>query len=195
MKKDVIFVLTDGFADWESVFLSSLLMNGGFEGGEVKYNVKTLAFTKEPIVSFGGFTYLPDYDTLPVDYAALILIGGLSWKSEKVKWVTKLIADALQKDILIGAICDASLFLAMNGYLNNIKHTSNSLNDLKKYAPDYTGERNYIEKQVIRDGKIVTANGTAYLEFAKEVLTYLEVGSIESNEKFYHFYKYGQYSI
>lgn len=195
MKKDVVFVLTDGFADWESAFLSSLLMNGGFEGNEVKYNVKTLAFKKKPLISFGGFTILPDYDTLPNDYAALILLGGKSWKSEKVKWVKKMVEEAIKKNILVGAICDASLFLAMNNYLNNIKHTSNSLEEIKKYAQDYTGEGNFLEKQVVSDNNIVTANGTAFLEFTKEILILLKVDTEENIEKFYYLYKYGQYSL
>lgn len=195
MKKDVVFVLTDGFADWESAFLSSLIMNGGFEGGETKYNVKTIGLTKDPLISFGGFTVLPDYDTLPNDYAALILVGGKSWKAEKVKWVNGLVYETIKRNIIIGAICDASLFLAMNNYLNDIKHTSNSLDDLKKCAKNYRGERNYIEKQVVNDGGIVTANGTAFLEFTKEILIQLEVDSLENIEKFYKLYKYGQYSI
>lgn len=195
MKKDVVFVLTDGFADWESAFLSSLLMNGGLEGNEIKYNVKTLAFTKEPLRSFGGFTVLPDCDTLPNDYAALILLGGKSWKTERVRWIKNLVEETIKKDIIVGAICDASLFLAMNGFLNEIKHTSNSLENIKKYAPNYFGEKNYLEKQVVSDRKIVTANGTAFLEFTKEILIFLRVDSIENIERFYSLYKHGQYSF
>ena len=37
--------------------------------------------------SVGGFYTKPDYtfDTMPADYAALILIGGFGWESEEAK--------------------------------------------------------------------------------------------------------------
>ena len=195
MKKDVVFVLTDEFADWEGAFLSSLIMNGGFVGEKIKYNVKTLALTKDPIMSFGGFKILPDYDSLPNDYAALILLGGKSWKTDKVKWVKGLIEETIKKDIIIGAICDASLYLGMNGFLNNIKHTSNALEDLKKYSNEnYIGEYNFLKQQVVCDNNIVTANGTAFLEFAKEILILLEIDSVKNINEFYNLYKRGQYS-
>jgi len=194
MQKDVVFVLTDGFADWESAFLSSLITNGGFHGAEVRYNVKTLARTKDPVVSFGGFTVLPDYDSLPIEYAALILLGGKSWKMDEVNWVKELVVKTMDENIILGAICDASLFLAMNGFLNNIKHTSNALGDLQKYSKgNYTGEANFLERQVVTDDKVVTANGTAFLEFTREILILLDVDSAQNIQEFYNLYKRGQY--
>jgi len=51
----------------------------------------------------------------------------------------------------------------MNGFLNYIKHTSNALEDLQKYSKDnYVGEINFLEQQVVKDNKIIAANGTAF---------------------------------
>ena len=61
MKKEILFVLLNEFADTESAYIASLL-NFGLEPGKAKYTVKTLSVTKEPIVSMGGFRVLPDYD-------------------------------------------------------------------------------------------------------------------------------------
>lgn len=194
MKKEVIFVLTEGFADWEGAFLSSLITNGGFEGNDVKYNVRTISVSKKTVMSFGGFHVIPDCDKLPDDYAALILLGGTSWKFESVKWVDDLVKDALKKNILIGALCDASLFLAINGYLNGIKHTSNSLEEVKKYAANYTGESNYQLRQAVLDNNIVTANGTGYLEFTRIILQILNVDTEQNIDAFYNLYKKGQYN-
>ncbi|MEA5082245.1 MAG: DJ-1/PfpI family protein, partial [Lachnospiraceae bacterium] len=49
--------------------------------GKGDYEVRTVSLTKEPISSAGGFTVLPDYDlqSVPVEYEALILIGGMKW--------------------------------------------------------------------------------------------------------------------
>ena len=48
-------------------------------------------------------------------------------------------------------------------------------------------------QQAVRDGKIVTANGTAALEFAREVLYALEAASEKKIEEWYQFHKLGLY--
>ena len=80
----------------------------------------------------------------------------------------------------------------MHGFLNEVKHTSNTLDYLKQYAGDkYTGDSNYINKQAVRDGNIVTANGTGQLEFCKEILYALEADTADAIEESYLFYKNG----
>jgi hypothetical protein len=75
MKKEVLFVLLNQFADWEGAYISTCL-NIGVKPPDspVNYTVKTMSVTKEPIMSIGGFRVLPDYDinTLPEDYAGLV---------------------------------------------------------------------------------------------------------------------------
>lgn len=80
-KKEVIFVLLNNFADWEGAYISTCLNMGVKPGCSIKYKVKTLSLSKDPISSIGGFRVLPDYDIndLPNDYAGLILIGGMNW--------------------------------------------------------------------------------------------------------------------
>lgn len=46
-----------------------------------------------------------------------------------------------------------------------------------------------------RDGNLITANGTAHLEFAKEVMIALEAYSVDYIERNYHFFKLGQARI
>ena len=52
--------------------------------GKGNYEVKTVSLTREPISSAGGFKVLPDYDlqSVPVEYEALILIGGMGPPAE-----------------------------------------------------------------------------------------------------------------
>ena len=93
---------------------------------------------------------------------------------------------------LVAGICNASVFLGMHGFLNEVKHTSNTLNYLKQYAGDkYTGDSNYINEQAVRDENIVTANGTGQLEFCKEILYALEADTADAIEESYLFYKNG----
>ena len=83
-------------------------------------------------------------------------------------------------------------FPAMHGFLNNVKHTSNTIDYLKQHVGErYTGDSNYVDQQAVRDGKIITANGTGQLEFCREILYALEADTAEAIEKSYLFYKNG----
>ena len=192
MKKVVLFVILDKYADWEAAYLSSLILSLGQD----EYSVKTVSLTKDIIQSIGGFTVLPDYDiqSAPTDFEGLILIGGMSWRNETAQQVKPLVQSALNNRKVLGGICDASAFLGTIGVLNNVSHTSNDLNDLKQWAGDaYTGEEKYIMQQAVRDKNIITANGTASLEFAKEVM--IALGAAPENRilEFYNFHKLGYY--
>ena len=83
MKKDIVlFVLIEPFADWEGAALAAELQKPSLDNPEKTFTVKTVSLSHEPIKSIGGFTVVPDYslEDAPEDYAALILIGGDSWR-------------------------------------------------------------------------------------------------------------------
>lgn len=190
MKKNILFVILDKFADWEAAYLSSLIL----ALGQDKYSVKTVSLTKDSIQSLGGFTVLPDYDiqSAPTEFEGLILIGGMSWRNPDAQQVKPLVEKTLNSGKVLGAICDASVFLGSIGSLNHVNHTSNDLNDLKQWAKDaYTGEEKYIMQQAVRDDNIITANGTAALEFAKEVMIALQVAPESKILEWYNFHKLG----
>ena len=194
MKQEVLFLLLNEYADWEGAFLSASLNAGVMPGSEIKYVSKTVAPTLDEVHSLGGFRTLPDYSfqTLPADYAALVLIGGMQWQSEEAEQVVPLVEDALRKGKIVGGICNASLFLGAHGFLNQVKHTSNTLPLLKQWAGDrYTNEAGYIEKQAVSDQKIVTANGTGYIEFTRELLLLLEADTPDRIEIACDFHKNG----
>jgi putative intracellular protease/amidase len=201
MKKEVIFVLIDEFADWEGAFLASALKSGVTmqpSEGLCKYEVKTLSVSNQPVCSIGGFKVIPDYDlkTVPTDFAALILIGGTGWNSEQAKLIAPLVGKAIERKAVVGGICMASVFLGMNGFLNDVKHTSNTLELLKMLSgSNYTNEANYLDVQAVSDQGVVTANGSGYLEFAKEILILLNVDTLENIEAYYNFNKVGFYEF
>lgn len=185
-------MILDQYADWEAAYLSSLLLALGRD----KFVVKTVSLTKDSIHSLGGFTVLPDYDiqSVPQDFEGVILIGGMSWRTEAARQVEPLVKDALSKGKVVAGICDASAFLGTIGVLNAIDHTSNDINDLKQWAGEaYTGEKNYMKQDVVRSHNVITANGTATLEFAKEVMIALNVASENKIQEWYNFYKLGIY--
>lgn len=193
MKKTILFVILEQYADWEAAYLSSAV----YMLGHGNYEIKTVSLTKDCVKSIGGFSVMPDYDiqSVPEDYEALILIGGMAWRNDKALQVKVLVEKCYKEGKVLGGICDASAFLGTTGVLNNVKHTSNSLEDLKQWAGDtYTGGKNYITHQAVSDKNIITANGTATLEFAKEVLSVLGVASDEKINEWYNFHKLGFYN-
>ena len=98
MKKEILFVLLNNFADWEGAYIAPNLTLGVEPGSESKYVVKTVAVTKDPVVSCGGFKVLPDYgiDNIPTDYAGIVLIGGMSWFTPEAEAIVPLVKDAIE---------------------------------------------------------------------------------------------------
>lgn len=192
MKKQILFVILEQFADWEAAYLSSAVYMLGM--GE--YDVKTVSLTTDVVTSIGGFHVVPDHsiESVPSDYEALILIGGMAWRNENAGKIRPLVDSYLAEGKVLGGICDASAFLGTTGALNNVKHTSNDLDDLKQWAGGmYTGEERYVTRQAVRDKNVITANGTAPLEFAKEVLLALKAAPEEKITEWYNFHKLGYY--
>lgn len=194
MKKEVLFILLNEYADWEGAYIATSLNAGVMPGSEVKYAPKTVAPTLEPVRSIGGFRTLPDYDfqTIPSDYAALILIGGMRWESPEAEQVIPILRQAVEQGKIVGAICNAASFMARHGFLNDVKHTGNTVQQLKLWGgSQYTNEANYIEAQAASDKHIVTANGTGQLEFSRELLSLLQADTPERINQSYEFYKNG----
>lgn len=182
MKKEVLVFIFDGYADWESAYICSEL-----NGSETDYIVKTLSLDKEPKISMGGFRIIPDYSVsdYPKNFEMLLLIGGHAWMEHKNNDIQPVVEYAIKHHIPVAAICNAANFMAENGYLDNIRHSGNTLTYMKSQAPHYKGDCNFIEKQAVCDSDIITANGTASLEFAKEIMLYLNVKPIEKINEWY----------
>ena len=194
MKQKVLFIILNEYTDWEGAFLSTALHVGVIPGGEIKYEVHTVAPTSDTVCSIGGFRTLPDYsfENMPKDYSALVLIGGNRWDSPEAELVVPLVQEALDKSKIVGAICNGASFLCSHGFLNNIKHTGNGLDQLKKWGgPRYTNAENSVEAQAVSDKNIVTANGVGHLEFTCEILLLLKANSPEQIDAWYDFYKNG----
>lgn len=193
MRKTILFVILQQYADWEAAYITSAITMLG----QGQYEIKTVSLSKDAVQSIGGFRVLPDYDiaSIPKDYEAVVLIGGMTWRNENAQQVKTLVEDCYQNGKVLGGICDASAFLGTVGVLNDVIHTSNDLNDLKQWAGSiYTGETKYIAKQAVRDKNVITANGTATMEFAKEILLALNVASEEKIVEWYNFHKLGFYT-
>ena len=196
MKNEVLYLLLNNYADHEPVFLASAIACDERRIKEnPKYINKVVAPTLDAVRSCSGFHTLPDYSfgTMPDDYAALVLIGGFGWLDEKeANKVVPIVRRAIEKGIIVGAICNAASFLAKHGFLNSVRHTGNGLEQLQLWGEEnYTNKAGYVNEQAVSDNRLVTANGTGYLEFAKELLLLLENDTPEQIDMFYRFNKVG----
>ena len=199
ISNEILYILLPDYAAHEIVYLSQAIASDEFALKEnPKYVNKAVAPTMEPVKSIGGFRTLPDYsfETMPDDYAALVLIGGFGWSTPVAEQVVPIVKKAIEKGKTVGAICNAASFMAKHGFLNAVKHTGNGLDQLKIWGGEnYTNPDGYIHAQAVSDGIMVTANGSATLEFAKELLTLLENDTPERIEMYYQFNKKGFCSL
>lgn len=195
MKNEILYILLPDFAEHEMVFLAEAIASDEYALKEnPKYVNRFVAPTLDPVKSIGGFRLMPDYsfDTMPDDYAALVLIGGFGWATPVADKVVPVVSRAIADGRVVGAICNAASFMAKHGFLNDVDHTGNGLDQLKLWGGEnYTNAVGYRHEQAVADKKIVTANGSATLEFAKELLLLLENDTPERVEMYYQFYKQG----
>ena len=195
MNNEILYILLPDYAAHEAVYLSQAIASDEFALKQnPKYVNKIVAPTLEPVKSIGGFRTQPDYsfETIPADYAALVLIGGFGWSLPVAEQVIPIVRQTVGKGKIVGAICNAVSFMAKYGFLNAVRHTGNGLEQLKLWGGEiYTNPEGYVHIQAVSDKNIVTANGSATLEFAKELLLLLENDAPERIEMYYQFNKRG----
>ena len=91
----------------------------------------------------------------------------------------------------LAAICGATSFLAQHQFLDSRAHTSNHLEMyLRKMAPSYRGDQYYVKEHCVTDGNLITANGTAMVQFASAIFEKLNVMDNEDLKFWFGFFKH-----
>ena len=185
MKTALILLLND-YADWEVAYISSTI------NMSEEWTVKTISTQKE-VKSIGGLTTKIDYllEEIPSQYDLLILIGGTSWTNDDSD-IINLVNNTLNNNIILGAICGSVDFMARNGLLNNFKHTGNDLS-LWNTFDQYSNKDEFQFKQAVRDKNLVTANGTAPIEFEQLILESIDYAEKNEIEKTIYLHRNGFY--
>jgi putative intracellular protease/amidase len=186
--KNIYIFLFDGYSDWEISYLTPELFK------DKKISLKTFTIDGAPITSMGGLKITPDFSLEQVkgqEVSMLILPGGAAWEQNKINGIEQLVEDLNAAGKTIAAICAATTYLGEKGYLDNLKHTSNDLNYLKKIAPHYKGEKNYKSVMAVSDQNIITANGVGPIEFAAEIFRKIKLHSDADIEKWFQLFKNG----
>jgi putative intracellular protease/amidase len=190
MKKIAIF-LFDGFSDWEIAYLAP----------EIKKSkeFELIYFSKDgkPVCSMGGLQIQPNLSLSEIaanEVDVLVLPGGVAWEKGENTELTPLVSALLAQQKTVAAICAATTYLAAYGFLDGVRHTSNDLYYLKAIVPTYTAESRYITTPAITDQNIITANGIASIEFAREIFEKVKLYSKPDIEKWYQLFKNGIWS-
>lgn len=197
MQRTIHFVLLDDFADWEAASLAPALRGGVLPGRPGSHAVAYLTPGGRPVRSIGGLTVTPDGPLeapLPAHCAGLVLVGGMGWQRPEAEAVEPLVREARSRGLTVGAICNACSFLAARGLLNDVRHTGNTVEQLRAWGSErYTGHELFEERQAVADGGFVTANGSATLEFTRACLLAFGADTPEAIEASYRFNKKGFY--
>ena len=83
--KRVLYVLLSHFAEHEMPYLTQPLRSDAMSMKEhPKFENRIVAESMEPVEAISGFRVIPDYtfETIPDDYAALVLVGGFGWNGD-----------------------------------------------------------------------------------------------------------------
>ena len=185
--KCALFIF-DGYADWEASLVTAYL------NSSTNYEIITFSVYGKPVTSMAGLRVVPDFSHEQISYAdfdLLILPGGTSWEHKGNQEIFPLIIDCVANSKIVAAICAATLMLGSLGILNNIQHTSNYPEYLQAYCHKYRGGRYYVNQPCVYASKIITANGTAMIEFAYEILKALNVMDEKKLEDWKALYKSG----
>jgi putative intracellular protease/amidase len=180
----------DGYADWEpSLVIAALQEYTDFE-------IKTFSETGDPVRSMGNIKIQPELSLhdLEKDGAPLLILpGGNKWEQGGNSEVEPLITYFIENKKTVGALCAATGFMASRGFLNNIRHTSNGLEYVRKLNKAlngaYTGEHLYVNEPCVADGNIITANGAAMIEFTSKILDHFNLMDPAQREFFHRLYK------
>lgn len=169
MGKILVFIYDD-MADFEITLVVHLL------GADAGKNIITIAYEDKIIKSKSGVLYKPAMlikDVLVIeDIEGLIIPGG--WNGETRTELISLIRELNEKNRLLGAICAGPRYLACAGVLEYRNYTTSIIEWTDKHRSLFNEEdpfprHNFKSVRVIRDKNVITAQGTAFLDFAIEI--------------------------
>ena len=188
--KIIYLFLFDSLSDWEIGYVTTGISNPMMQVDPEQYQLKTFSIDGKPVRTMGGLLITPDLNLDEVtlsDAAMLILPGGASWDQGGNQAVALLAKRFHENRIKVAAICGATLGLAKTGLLDYIQHTSNS----KDYILNshYQGGECYVDVLSLSDEGVITASGTAALEFAREIFKELNLYKPEVLEAWYKLFK------
>ncbi|MCY6370674.1 DJ-1/PfpI family protein [Clostridium ganghwense] len=195
MKKIIYLYILESMAEWEvGYILQAISMESMLKKQNNEFEIKTVSTSKNPIQTISGLTITPDCLLDEIDennMVALLLPGAETWNNEENNQILQNALSYIDKGILVGAICGATLALADLKVLDKFKHTSNSLDYLTLFSKQYSGKGLYVNSPAFVDCNLITASSAGGLLWAKHIIQYLNVFPCEIIESWYNYYSTG----
>ncbi|MCL2218905.1 MAG: glutamine amidotransferase [Chitinispirillia bacterium] len=190
---NVFVYIINTLADWEIAYITAEINSGRYLKKSIeKPEIVKVGKNSDSIKTMGGIEITPDITVKEIQAQKgdlLILPGADTWQTENHDEILNFLKNNIGKNITIAAICGATIALAYNGLLNEVKHTSENLDLLKMMCPNYTGEKNYCNVPAVTDNNLITASGLAPLEFTYEILKKINVMEKNTVDAWYNFFK------
>ncbi|MGY0694410.1 DJ-1/PfpI family protein [Virgibacillus sp. FSP13] len=171
--RKALLLIYDGFADFEVNLLSFFLKDKGYQ-----VETFTIDTEKRLIIGESGFLIQPHTVIANIDdvgaYDVLGIPGGPIFDVMHDQALLKLVRQFYEKDKWLAAICAGTALLAEANVMAGI-HFSTSLSEDEedvRHIHDWNVKQ---EADVIVDQNIITAKGSAYVEFAVQVIKVLEL--------------------
>jgi len=176
-RQPVYLYVLDTMADWEPGYAITGISRPAYQANPGRYEVRTVGARKEAVRTMGGVTIIPDLaldDVRPEGSAMLILPGAETWEGGEHAGAVEMAERFLEAGVPVAAICGATAGLAARGLLDARPHTSNAVEYLDTIA-GYAGHGHYVAEPAVRDGQLITASGTAPVDFARRIFEALEL--------------------
>jgi putative intracellular protease/amidase len=183
----------DSLSDWECGYAVAGINSPQFQRHPGRYRVRTVALRHGLVTTVGGLRIRPDLslDQLtPADSGMLIMPGGTAWDEGRNGEAVEAARAFLAGGVPVAAICGATAGLARGGLLDGRRHTSNAREYLA--VTPYRGAGLYEDAPAVTDGDLITASGTAPLDFALHIFRRLGLYSPAVLEAWYGLFKTGR---
>lgn len=187
--RDTVYVLVfEGLADWQVALALAEIRRPG------EWEVRSVGFTREPVMSMSGLQVLPDIgmDELDLQAAALLLLpGGHLWLSTQIEQAAALARRVHDAGAPVAAIDQGVLHVARAGLLDHCRHTGNWPGQIGREAANYQGHDQYDANVLaVSDGGVITASHLGTIEFAREIIHTLDLYSASDREHWYRLFKH-----
>jgi putative intracellular protease/amidase len=185
-RKTVFYFVFDGFADWEASHALAGINKSN------KFRIVTIGLDKNPKRSMAGIDVLPAVDFIPwvdlrdidaLNTAMLILPGGSGWRDAANDRIADLVCHCIRHQIPVAAIGEAVMFLTELDVAVYSSHTD--------YLPVQRDRAQYegIITQAIPDTDIITADGTAAIEFTRTIFEALKIANDENVRQWFQYFE------
>jgi len=168
--KKALFFLFDGFAEFEVNLASLFLKSKGFE-------IVTVSVDGATVKGEGGFLCKPHTsidDIIAKEYEILIVPGGEIFHHLENLKLLSIVQELNEQNKWLAGICAGTALLHAADVLKNKKFSTSLTSEVEHLAHLHKWEYKQ-STDVTVDEKIITAVGSAYVEFAAEIIKQLNL--------------------